>query len=59
MKVFVVYADELPARGQIASASDRNILHVVDSAEKARELVVQLGRYRSYDYVDFDAFELE
>lgn len=58
MNVFVVYADQLPFPGIPGSAVDRNILYVVDSVEKARELVVRLGRQAAYEYVDFDAFEL-
>lgn len=59
MNVFVVYADKLPFPGLPGSAVDRNVLHVVDTVEKARELVVRLGRQAAYEYVDFDVFELE
>lgn len=59
MNVFVVYADQLPFPGTPGSAVDRTILHVVDSAEKARELVNRISLQKGYEYVDFDVFELE
>lgn len=59
MEVFVVFADEHPFPGLQGSAVDRKILHVVDSVEKARELVHKLNHRRGYEYVDFEVFTLE
>lgn len=58
-QVFVVFGDETPFPGLSGSATDRKILAVTDTVEKARDLVRRFEKSKIYEYVDFEVMGME
>lgn len=54
-----IFGDETPFSGLSGSATDRKILAVTDTVEKARDLVRRFEKSKIYEYVDFEVMDME